>query len=1015
MFRRGLAATLSLVVLLVLACQDPTQARVFLYTDVPHGAGLTVGLWAGATPPAEPQSKTTGPWVSDGFVGTLVTLPPSGQEDGRLDIQVVMGLGGRDPKTCSVQDANNCIIARRRLRFLPNTKLEVPVGLFLACQNNPCTDDTTCNSKGQCVSRELDPDACARALGCILPGDPEQPPGVQTLVPEAGPGPDVEPPPAPSPSVSYLDRDPSRGKTQGQLVLTPPADTSLVSDYVVEWASADGASLGNVVTFPKGAPAFTKTIDVGTVVPAGAEFFRARSVGPGRPSAPVTVRADNYLRLVDVGADAGADVVITPVALVDTARSKLLIVGRDLADRPVLRRCDLDGSACEAFRLDAGLGYQSAASVAAALDGTGKLVVITQNVANQASLSLFRCDADGKACTHKDLGQPGKALTPRVAIDDVAGKFVVSSRDAAGTLYLTRCALDGTACTSVDMSQGTSPAGAAKSADIAVASGAVYVAYDGAQDSRPHLQVCAQDGTQCSDELIATAGAEPQLAVSADSVMLLVSDQDTGGKLALHKCALTGKGCAATPIADTQAELTQLRAAYSPTDQKLFAVAKTTAGKPRLYRCNVQGAPQCGFDDIAVTDFAGSGESPSVALSSGAGGERVLVVTSNGAKSGKPWLFRCERVFGASCSVSDLSAQGNPLLRGNSGGDPALVVDADRGRVIVATQNDANQARSALFLSDTLSLSNASGTAAQHQDSAAGRAGQSGLSPSVLIDDTRTEADGGAAAPRILIVTTDRAQDPSIGARLGRPSLFRCNLDGTGCSFLDLSAGQPAESGVGLNAMIDRTEKNLLVVSKPGYLFRCRTDGNSCLGRTLPGTTDVLGATFDDAGRRMVLVKGQAGGARITFCSAAETPVCTESTPGFANTAQVAQVFLDTKNQALLVVSVSPTGLLERARCNLDGAGCQVQTLALDLAPVAVTLGVDPAFGFVYVATSSASRTLVHRCTADLVTCEAIADLPGAVTGRRGIGFDPAQKRLLLALRDTANLNRPALGLLDLY
>ena len=148
MFRRGLAATLSLVVLLVLACQDPTQARVFLYTDVPHGAGLTVGLWAGATPPAEPQSKTTGPWVSDGFVGTLVTLPPSGQEDARLDIQVVMGMGGRDPKTCSVQDAKNCIIARRRLQFLPNIKLEVPMGLFLACQNNPCTDDTTCNSKG---------------------------------------------------------------------------------------------------------------------------------------------------------------------------------------------------------------------------------------------------------------------------------------------------------------------------------------------------------------------------------------------------------------------------------------------------------------------------------------------------------------------------------------------------------------------------------------------------------------------------------------------------------------------------------------------------------------------------------------------------------------------------------------------------------------------------------------------------------------------------------------------------
>jgi hypothetical protein len=1009
MSRRALALALSLVVLLVLACQDATQVRVRVFTDVPHGASLAVGLWAGAAPPGQPQSKTTGPWVSDGFVGTLVTVPPSGKEDAPLDVQVIMGLGGRDPATCSVQDAKNCIIARRRLQFVPNTKLEVPVGLFLVCENKPCSDDTTCNSQGECVSRVVNPDACARAEGCVLPGDPAEPPGVRPVVIDGGPGPDVEPPPAPSPQLAYLDRDPARGKTQGELVLTPPADTSLVTDYVVEWASADGVALGEVVTFPKGAAALSKSFPAGTVVPAGAEFFRARSVGPGKPSPAVLVRADNYLRLVDIGADAGADVVASPVVLVDTQANKLLVVGRDLSDRPVLRRCDLDGSGCQAARLDASLGYLSAVSIAAALDGTGKLLVVTRNAQTQDSLALFRCDSDGKACTHQDLGLPGKSIAPRMAVDQVAAKFLVTSRDSAGRIYLTRCGLDGTGCTTVDMGQGTSPAGAARNVDVAVAGGTVYVAYEGTADNKAHVQVCAQDGTQCADEALPGLGAEPRLAVSSDTLMVALSDPDSNGKLAVHKCSLAGNGCVATPVPDTQDQLTQLSVAYASASKSLFAAAKAATGKPRLYRCNVAAAPSCSVDDIAATDAAGSGESPSVALSTDTGGDRVLVVTSNGAKSSKPWLFRCDRAPGASCSVSDLSAQGSTVLRGNSGSEPALLVDTDRGRIVLAAQNDANQSRSALFLADT------QGVGPQHQDSAAGRAALSGLSPSLLLDDTRTEADGGAAAPRLLVVTTDRAQDPSIGLRQGRPSLFRCNLDGTGCSFLDLSAGQPPESGVGLHAMLDRTDKYLLVVSKPGYLFRCRTDGNSCLGRKLPATIDVLGAAFDDPGRRMVLIKGQPGGAKLAFCSAVESPTCSEISLGFTETAAVAQVFLDEKAQSLFAVSVSATGAFERARCKLDGTSCQTQTLALGIAPVAVTLGVDPSFGFVYVATSSASRTLLHRCSADFATCDAIADLPGAVTGRRAIGFDAKQRRLLLGLRDGANLNRPALGLLDLY
>jgi hypothetical protein len=150
---------------------------------------------------------------------------------------------------------------------------------------------------------------------------------------------------------------------------------------------------------------------------------------------------------------------------------------------------------------------------------------------------------------------------------------LVTSRDSAGRIYLTRCGLDGTGCTTVDMGQGTSPAGAARNVDVAVAGGTVYVAYEGTADNNAHVQVCAQDGTQCADEALPGLGAEPRLAVSSDTLMVALSDPDSNGKLAVHKCSLAGNGCVATPVPDTQDQLTQLSVAYASASKSLFAAA----------------------------------------------------------------------------------------------------------------------------------------------------------------------------------------------------------------------------------------------------------------------------------------------------------------------------------------------------------------------------------------------------------------------------------------------------------
>jgi hypothetical protein len=89
------------------------------------------------------------------------------------------------------------------------------------------------------------------------------------------------------------------------------------------------------------------------------------------------------------------------------------------------------------------------------------------------------------------------------------------------------------------------------------------------------------------------------------------------------------------------------------------------------------------------------------------------------------------------------------------------------------------------------------GTGCTHADISAGQATGSGDSPSAVI---------AAANGKLLVVTTNRASS-------NKPSLFRCNVDGTGCVHVDISAGQGTGSGRNPSAVIDLVTKRLLVAT----------------------------------------------------------------------------------------------------------------------------------------------------------------------------------------------------------
>ncbi len=169
------------------ACQDPTQVSVIVRTNVPYRSDASMALWtskggqiaAGTTP----QAVYREPWLPEGTLGDLVVTPSQSQNE-PLSVRVVLGVG-RDPTTCSDTDTKGCVVARRRLAFVPHTRLRVPVVLHLACLGVVCAQDATCDRAGKCVSASVDPAACASVDGCLLPGDPVT--GVPAPPADAGP------------------------------------------------------------------------------------------------------------------------------------------------------------------------------------------------------------------------------------------------------------------------------------------------------------------------------------------------------------------------------------------------------------------------------------------------------------------------------------------------------------------------------------------------------------------------------------------------------------------------------------------------------------------------------------------------------------------------------------------------------------------------------------------------------------------------------------------------------------
>lgn len=362
------------------------------------------------------------------------------------------------------------------------------------------------------------------------------------------------------------------------------------------------------------------------------------------------------------------------------------------------------------------------------------------------------------------------------------------------------------------------------------------------------------------------------------------------------------------------------------------------------------------YVDVSAGQTTGSGNSPSAAVDLAS---QKLVFVTSGHLSGRPALFRCN-LDGSACVFTDISAgQGN-----SSGQDPSLVIDSANAKILALTQNGN--------IADGLSLfrCNLDGSGCAHTDisTATGQGATSGKTPSAVIDTINN---------RLLVAAENAANGD-------RPSLYRCNLDGTGCTHTDISAGQGANSGGFTEARIDFVNQKLLVVTQDGSnsnrpsLFRCNLDGTAC--------------THAD------LSAGQG-----------------------TNPAQRPDPVIDTLNSKLLVFGRnSNTGnALSMYRCDLDGANCthtDISTVAGQGGnAVAVPSAVIDSVGnkvLIAVRGPDFNRPALFRCDLDGTNCTFtdISDGQGANSGRSPSAvIDTLNSTLLVVTENGANGDRPAL------
>ncbi|EMY67984.1 chitobiase/beta-hexosaminidase C-terminal domain-containing protein [Leptospira vanthielii] len=308
-----------------------------------------------------------------------------------------------------------------------------------------------------------------------------------------------------------------------------------------------------------------------------------------------------------------------------------------------------------------------------------------------------------------------------------------------------------------------------------------------------------------------------------NSKFLIVSQHNVNAeKLAIFRCNLDGTNCSYLDISSGQEQnLGQNPTALIDTiNSKLLIITISNTYKPSLVRCNLDGS-NCVFTDISAEqgDYSAKNSFPLGATIDYANA-KLLVVSSNQNNTNKPALFRCN-LDGSDCVYRDISAGKG------TGSDAKIVIDHLNSKLLVVTSYGLGS-RPGLFRCDM------DGSNCVFADVSAGAPNTQpgynpGRNPIPIIDSINS---------KLLFIARD---DWDM-----KTKVFRCNLDGSSCTFLNLSNlfGVSGSSSAG-SVLIDTENSKILVThgSKP-HLFRCNLDLTGCTIKDSSAGYSTLFGTF---------------------------------------------------------------------------------------------------------------------------------------------------------------------------
>jgi hypothetical protein len=540
--------------------------------------------------------------------------------------------------------------------------------------------------------------------------------------------------------------------------------------------------------------------------------------------------------LLDAGRGANSGALLA--AVVDEVARKLLVVATDRAgvrtateDAPALSlyRCDLDGTGCARTEIAGDLRTRALFTPAAAIDRVhDKLLVGTclWPAEGESRAVVFRCETDGSGCTRRDISpsDAGEMCRPDVAlvVDEAAEKLLFVALHgplAEAKPRITRCDLDGTACTYHTLPEAYYSQYLSVAFDAQRKKLLVVASMPGYGGEGLAVVACDADGTGCARTEHPYGGVARPLVLD-DELVLSVADGHGGG-LFLLRCTPSGDACARTFL--------ELDWFWGGPGLRVAPIAFDAARDTFLVGTSLSiddGIPPYEVAPVLLRQPRGGGENTQHDVSAGPGESRYVGdrLTPDGAfvdevnrkilalgftrdvgltpsrKIRRP-LTRCE-LDGTGCTVVETGTaerilgvvDGHLYMLGIWRGDPREVPDPSVMELLRCEADGTACSRTEIQrpLSDHFTNAVQAALDLKHR-MALVVAPPPDATPDLLLH--RCPLDGSACLPPVALPPADNealAVDPYREKLLVASALrqiLRCDLDGTGCTEHDLSAG----------------------------------------------------------------------------------------------------------------------------------------------------------------------------------------------------------------------------------